>query len=487
MYPLILTMEDWAKTWLEEQKNQGKSCLEIKYIQGKPYVYHSTTTYDKVTKKRKKVSQYMGRLTKEQGLLVKGTYRLSQNEFERKIPSKPKSVHEYGNAKLLALEFQELIPVLTEAFPDHWEEIVALVFTRIAGYLPLKRVKASWEKLDNSLKISPDCSPKNLSTALREIGDDKLGQDLVFKYLRQGNKHLIYDLSFIFSLSDNLSFAEWGHNAQEMELPQINIALFCGLETGLPVLLRPLPGSVKDVSTLLPSMDELSLQDAIILMDGGFVSENVVNGLLERRCSFIVPLRRNSDYYKTRIHLNTRYLFHKRLIRGGKRTIRDRRLYLFEDEDLRLEEIKAIFTRIEDGTLTSEEAKNKEKKAGRILFLSNMDKYPQEIYELYKTRDLVEKQFDVFKNEIQADILYLGDQSAVFGHLFVGFLCLYLYCKILNVIKKAKLTAEYSPKDVLLIFSKVNKISYEGFDQITEVPKKVRVLEKKLDLDLFPK
>ena len=49
------------------------------------------------------------------------------------------------------------------------------------------------------------------------------------------------------------------------------------------------------------------------------------------------------------------------------------------------------------------------------------------------------------------------------------------------------MTAEYSPKDVLLIFSKVMKISYEGFEQITEVPKKVRELEGKLNVKLFPK
>jgi len=62
-----------------------------------------------------------------------------------------------------------------------------------------------------------------------------------------------------------------------------------------------------------------------------------------------------------------------------------------------------------------------------------------------------------------------------------------LYCKIMALIKRAELTAEYSPKDVLLIFSKVMKISIEGFEQITEVPKKVRELEGKINVKLFPK
>jgi hypothetical protein len=55
---------------------------------------------------------------------------------------------------------------------------------------------------------------------------------------------------------------------------------------------------------------------------------------------------------------------------------------------------------------------------------------------------------------------------------------LYIYNKRLAPIKRSELTAEYSPKDALLIFLKVMKISYEGFEWITEVPKKVRGLEE---------
>ncbi len=481
-------MEDWAEEWLAKQRDMGKKCLEIKYIQGKPYVYYSTSTYNRETKKTKKISQYIGRLTQDRGLLVKGSTRPSQEATTTNTPiPRPRSAQEYGNAKLLAEEFQELVPILTEAFPDHWEEILALVFTRVSGYLPLKRVKTAWEKLDNLLDISPNCSPKNLSLTLRAIGDDIIGQDMIFKHLCQGNRHLIYDLSFVFSLSDNLSLAEWGRNHEEIALPQVNLALFCGLETGLPVMLRAIPGSVKDVKTLLPSMDELKLEDAILILDRGFVSEEVMQGIFERNCSAIVPQRRNSTYFETRIHLKEKFLYHKRLIRGGKREIGGKFLYLFEDKDLELEEFKTLFKNVKKGDITENEAKSREKVAGRILFVSNVDRTPEEIYELYKTRDLVERFFDTLKNEVQADVLHLGDRSAVCGHLFVGFLCLYLYCKLQAVIKRAGLTSEYAPKDVLLIFSKVMRISYEGFDQITEVPKKVRELEKKLKLDLFPK
>jgi len=178
-------------------------------------------------------------ISQDRGLLVKGSTRPSQKAVttNTSIP-RPRSAHTYGNANLMVDEFQDLIPIITEAFPDHWEEILALVFTRVSGYLPLKRVKPASEKLDNLPDISPNYTLKNLSLTLRAIGDDIIGQDMVFKHLSQGNSHLIYDLSFVFSLSDNRTLAEWGRNHEDIALPQVNLTLFCGLETGLPVMLR---------------------------------------------------------------------------------------------------------------------------------------------------------------------------------------------------------------------------------------------------------
>ena len=47
-------MEAWVREWLEEQRKKGEKCLEIKYIQDKPYVYRSTSVYNKATKSPKK-------------------------------------------------------------------------------------------------------------------------------------------------------------------------------------------------------------------------------------------------------------------------------------------------------------------------------------------------------------------------------------------------------------------------------------------------
>lgn len=479
-------MDDWAAEWLAKQREMGKKCLEIKYIQGKPYVYHSTSTYDRETKKARKVSRYLGRLTQDRGLLEKGSSRPAQDKQSAPPPKRPRSVCEYGNARLLAFELQDLVPALTGAFPDHWPEIVALLFTRIAGYLPLTCVEASWEMLDNPLNIQPDCSPESLSAALRAIGDDRIGQEMIFDHLCAGDTYLIYDLSLPFSLSDNLPFGYRGDDDDDIALPRANLALLSGKETGLPAMLCPLAGPVEDVTALLPFMDGLDPEDAILILGRRSIPEEAIEEIISRGCPFLLPLPRGSIHHRTWIRLDDPFMYRKRLIRGGKKKMGDRTLYLFMDEDLQIVERKAIFRWLEEGAIAEEEAREKEKLAGRFLFLSNLDEAPQEIYRLYRTRDLVERHFDTLRDEIQADVLYLENQSAVYGHLFVGFLCLHLYCRLLKRIRAAGLEADYSPEDLLLIFSRVLKVSYDGFDQIAGVSEDLRGLEGRLGVKILP-
>jgi transposase len=473
-------MEDWAREWLEGQRKKGEKCLEIKYVQNKPYVYRSTSVYNKATKSPKKKSKYLGRLTKEHGLIPKHSQTTN-------TPTQPRTVHEYGNAALLAEEFGELIPILQKAFPSCWQELIALTFTRISGYTPLSRVKDVWEKLDNVLNISPSCDPRKLSNALTAIGGDRNAQQKVFQYLSSQSRQLIYDLSFIFSYSDTVNLAEFGHNAEDTWMPQVNIALFSAMDTRLPVMIRAIPGSVRDVATLIGSLSEINTSGSVLVLDRGFVSVKNEVLLQEANIPFLLPQRRNSTRYGTRIHLTDHFFYHKRLIHAGRREVDGLVLYLYEDADLEVEEKKTLYRLLEKGDIDRETLNQRLKRAGRILILSSITADPQEIYELYKSRNLVETHFAAFKSLVQADKLYLRDDTAVFGHVFVGFLCLYLYCRILNRIKSAKLSAHLSPQGLLLKLSKVYSVISDSDKQITEVPKKVRKIAEDLKLlHIFP-
>lgn len=92
----------------------------------------------------------------------------------------------------------------------------------------------------------------------------------------------------------------------------------------------------------------------------------------------------------------------------------------------------------------------------------------------------------LLKGLIPLDKLYLRDATAVLRHVTVDFLCLYLYCRILDRIKQAEMTAHLSPQGLLLKLSKVYAVSVGEERRITEVPKRVRKIAEKLKLDVFP-
>jgi len=476
-------MEEWVRDWLEEQRRKGEKCLEVKKIGNNYYVYRSTTYWDKKEKKRRKKSEYVGKLTRE-GLIEKKKKVVEAEEAAVKEEEKKKvTVKQYGNALLLHSVMKDLIPLL-KVF-DSWKEIYALALTRVMGYVPLKRVKAVWEKL--YLNLDPNLSPKKLSEVLKEVGLNREAQNAVFRAL-MNDKHFVYDLSVVFTRS-SINLAEIGYNKDGVCVPQINLALLYSVN-GLPAMIRALPGSVKDVVTLYATVEEIRASfdsDLILILDRGFFSQKVMDFLLDKKISFVIPARRNSRLYEVEIDLNEHFFYRDRLIKAGKARDKNCYLYLFEDVTLRAEEEVNLYRMLDEGRISREELSRRLERAGKILLVSSMDVKPEEIFAMYKQRVSVEKAFDVYKNLLHADRMYLQSDEAVFGHIFISFLALYGYCKLQQMLRNAGLLNKVSPMDLLEEFSKVYMVKIGEKEIMSEVPRKVRVLDEKLGLNLFPK
>ena len=470
-------MEQLAREWLEEQRAKGVKCLEVKMQGENHYVYHSTSYWDKELKKPRKTSKYLGKLDPDKGLIKSG---------ERQ-PQNIRNITEYGNSMLLSEMMKDLKPLLRKGFPDCWREVSALAMVRVTGNVPLKRVKDAWEKLYDAEDIKPHLNTKKLSKVLHNVGMNRSGQNIIFNELMDLSKQLVYDLSSVFSRSIGISQAEPGYNKDRIQVPQINLALLCSADSGLPTMIRSLPGSVKDIATLYHSISELNIRGKILVLDRGFFSMDVVNFLSGKHISYVLPTRRNSHFYDTRIHLNGHLYYHDRLIRYGKRACDNFFLYLFEDQDLMLEERKTLYRRLDDGKIDKKELRERMKKAGKILILSNLDVDGTEIYELYKGRETVEKMFDTYKTVLEADKIYLQDDESVFGHVFISFLSLYIHCKLEQILKKGELNRKMTPVDLLFKYGKVYHVDLGDRGMVTEVPKKVRDLDERLGLDIFPK
>jgi transposase len=477
MYSLLLgCMDLWVKNWLEEQRGKGEKCLEVKGFGDRYFVYRSTTYWDKGLHKKRKTSKYLGRLDRVHGLVLKGEKKLRVS-----------SVFEYGNSLLLHYALDDLIPCIREHFPDEWMEIMALSIVRMTGGVPLKSVEDSWSLLYNRDCITPDLSPKNLSVVLKYVGADRRAQDQVFKRLNTNGRQLVYDLSCMYSKSQGVVYAEKGYNKDHIHVPQLNLALLCSLDENLPRMIRVIPGSVRDVKSLYKTVEEINVKDVILILDRGFFSMDLIGFLADNAYQYIVPARRNSKLYDIDIPLEGHFNYHEQLITCGKTRHEAYFLYMYEDQDLKLDERKNLYHRLDMGKMSREELEESLKTAGRILLLSNLMMSEKDLFELYKRRDSVEKMFRTYKDMLDADRLYLQDDRSVFGHVFISFLSLYGYCKLQNLLRDADLNTKLTPHDLLTIFKKVHIIETDNGTIISDTPKKVEQLEKKLNLNILPK
>ncbi len=100
-----------------------------------------------------------------------------------------------------------------------------------------------------------------------------------------------------------------------------------------------------------------------------------------------------------------------------------------------LEERKTLYRKLDDGKIDKKELRERMKKAGKILILSNLDVDGNKMYDLYKGRETVEKMFDTYKTVLEADKIHLRDDEGVFGHVFISFLSLYIHCKLEQILK----------------------------------------------------
>jgi transposase len=464
-------MESWVKE-IVDQARKTYGSVEVKTRGNNRYLYKATSKREPGRKYPKKVTgEYIGKIIR-QGLITTQT--------------KERTVYEYANSKLLSSILDEVTPQLRSCFPDEWKELSALAIVRTIRNVPIKYVKDAWEKLYTSTQLEASLSRNTVSEMLRAVGADWDAQSTFFSSLIKGKSIFYFDLSSIFSHSANLNLAEKGYNKEHLFLDQVNFALLFSQEQKTPVMLKSMPGSIRDVKSLRYLMDEFPLKNCIVIMDRGFYSKANIDTILSVSASFIQPLKRNSKLIDYSIKPDIPFTYRERGIAFAVKEVKEGdaklKLFLFEDALLGGEEKSNLIK------LQAKRDKRRivvdESKLGKVSILTNLDWSGEKVYELYKEKEDVEQAFDAMKNELENDKCYLGDSDAVRGYFFVSFLSLYLYFRVLEKIRAADLVSELSVEELLFLLSKVYIVKHaDGKERLTEIPKKVEALIAKLALE----
>ena len=476
--------------WALKYKRKG---TELRLINGRYYLYEITSKWDPEKKRSKKITLgLLGKITKEEGFVESEKRKLKTQTFV------PENIHlkEFGLSALITEEFSEYIDLLKKHFPKYWKFIIALAYSRFAFQSPLKNVQYHFSKSYLSeLYKNVGLSSGSISKKLGEIGINRSNILNFFKEFKTANDKILFDGTDMLSNSKNMGYPQKSKTKKGTFENIINLMFIFSTKSKIPLYYRIMSGKTKDISSFKLCLDEAQINDAIVIADKGFYSESNVKKLDDENLKYIIPLRRNSSLINYNQHKTSdlkdfdgHFMYEKNIIWYNQNMINGKRIITYRNDSLRAEEINDYLRRCE--TLPekySEEAfYEKQYGFGTISFITNIEDNisAEEIYISYKSRNQIEGMIDVFKNILEADKSYMQNEDALEGWMFINYIAMHWYYKLILKLKENKLNSKYSPKDIIMFLKDVKKIKINNKWMNIEITKKNLELFNKLNLNI---
>ncbi|MDR1486834.1 MAG: IS1634 family transposase [Deltaproteobacteria bacterium] len=148
---------------------------------------------------------------------------------------------------------------------------------------------------------------------------DSMSYDDIMHFYKQwlasyknSNDKILYDLTSISYYGKHSNLAAWGHNRDNDKLPQVNYALLCSRNTGMPLFAWTLDGSISDVKTLMNTLqflEKLDYKPNCLMMDRGFSSDENITFMLKQKHTFLQAMKISSNWIKDIISLGRKERF----------------------------------------------------------------------------------------------------------------------------------------------------------------------------------
>ena len=472
--------------WALKHKKPG---TELRLMKGRYYLYEVSSKWNKEKKRAQKITgKILGRITEDRGFTPSG------EKTQSSLQIKEVFVKSSGLSSFVESVISDVFPALKKHFGSEAESIFCASLMRLAHQSPLKTMELHFSN-DFLSEVFPNTSlsDKKMTILLNDIGRDREKINTFFKEFSKQGERILMDMTAIHSKSKEMSLNLPGYNSSGNFDPQANLLLLFSQTQHEPVYYRLLPGNIRDVKSVKLSLKEAGIKDAVFIADKGFYSESNIIELENTELQYVIPLKRNHtliDYKplqkKGKKGLSHHFKFRDRYIFCSiLKSKEGKTIYTFLDDRLKLEEEQSYLNRIDvqkEDKLSIKEFHKTAHTFGTFSILTNLSKKtPLEIYELYKSRMEVETAFDAFKNTLQADRTYMQNDQSLEGWMFINYLALLAYWRILKLLVSKELLSKVSVKDLMIHLSYIKKIRINGEWHQAEVTNKTKKLFAKLN------
>lgn len=493
----------------------------VKEINGTEYLYEITPYYDHATKKIRQRSKYLGKNVDGKPVRIRS-----------RLPTRTYSYGEFIPLLHIIREFR-IEEILSQYIPEKdVRAILTLAQNRVVRPVALYHL-ASWYEgtILSKLYGEVHLSSQSLSNLLGRIGESDLPAEFSREIIGDvsTSSTLIYDITSLSSYSKLIKLLEYGYNRDGMHLPQVNLSLIIDKDLGIPVMYDLYPGSIVDVSTLkntIKKINALGVEQFILVMDRGFFSTPNLEELISNNLSFVIPApltvkavrqlisdihRKIEDpnliktyngenlfvmpvtlnivdmnfkgyaYYSSKKEQTEKELFFRKLYAGVEKLRKIRLKRWMDPKGIIAETVGRFSPYIKWKVMNERFEVAVRKKAvaqrinrmGKFILLYNEYLDWEECLSTYRGKDIVEKGFDILKNDIELVPSNVQKESTLKGLLFICFLALMMRMRLMKIMRENRLIEMYNVEGMFLELEKIKKVELSNGEFITsELTKK---------------
>ena len=485
---------------------------------GITYAYRNEAYWDKEKQQSRAKRTLIGKLDPDTGEIVSTRSYRKNKEHILASSVKPgpipitKMRRSFYGASYLFDQIGHMTGVssdLKACFPDIYKQILSIAYYLILEENNSLSRFSHWQRLH----IHPygEDIPSQRSSELFQSIDEE-SRMTFFK--KQGHRRIekeywAFDTTSISSYSKVLTQVKKGRNKEHDRLPQLNLALLFGEESGLPFYYRKLPGNISDVKIvkqLMAEFDVMGYKKVNVIFDRGFYSKDNINELYKNHQKFIIGVKLGLKYVKEileeerenlRLWSNLQTQFgaygvcrtidwdyeQDRPYKGDVlKTKRRAYLLLFynpekaaKDQADMNEYLTSLHNDLIENSRKEYRMKDYEKyfeithslkrgikikpkeeamrkvanNYGYFALLSNEVKDPFKALSLYRSKDIVEKGFGNLKERLNFRRMQVSSELALNGKLFVEFIALIYLSYVKKKMQNASLFEKWTLQGLL--------------------------------------
>ena len=430
------------------------------------------------------------------------------------------SVRDFGVVYFLR-ELSEkigLLGILRDSMPDVWEHVFILACYLISSDKPVMYCE-EWVASNDGLDVG-SMSSQRISELLLSFGSEQRSRfyQLWYDLIRE-REYIALDITSVSSYSALIEASERGYNRDGENLPQVNICMLFGENSKLPVYQTVYSGSLRDVSTLKATIFEFSaltdIADLTLVMDKGFFSVKNVNMLLgkgneEPLCRFLISVPFTTTFARNQVESERKDIdtlanviltsgapirgIHKvRSWSNGKKihthvmynpvkamkernelfgyvvSLAQRAVLEPDNKKLRTEYKKYLIIRKSKRTdsgvtvsIREEVIAEEVKTVGWFVLISNHIEDSQVAHDVYRMKDVVEKGFLKYKNNLGLDRLRVHGDERMQNKIFIAFIALIIASAIHGTMKKHDLFKHMTFDRLILTLAKLKSATING-------------------------